>query len=160
MLLDPDLVRSKMFRFGISGPMLHPVWWCWPASDRGHVVPLLIADAGLGLLVSQLNNYTLSPISDERVSEAAGVNSAGGSLGLAQGMPTRMIWIILAALGVPIWLVVGMLVRPSGVGGGSAPSPVSSRARSSAPTTRGGPAPPPLPRGSMTSCSSTEDRPW
>jgi hypothetical protein len=30
-----------------------------------------------------LNNYTLSPISDERVSEAAGVNSAAGSFGLA-----------------------------------------------------------------------------
>jgi hypothetical protein len=33
--------------------------------------------------MSQLNNYTLSPISDERVSEAAGVNSASGSFGLA-----------------------------------------------------------------------------
>jgi hypothetical protein len=36
--------------------------------------------------VSQLNNYTLSPISDERVSEAAGVNSAGGSFGLSFGL--------------------------------------------------------------------------
>jgi EmrB/QacA subfamily drug resistance transporter len=50
------------------------------------VVPLLIAGSGLGLLVSQLNNYTLSPISDERVSEAAGVNSAGGSFGLSFGL--------------------------------------------------------------------------
>jgi hypothetical protein len=33
--------------------------------------------------VSQLNNYTLAPISEERVSEAAGVNSAAGSFGLA-----------------------------------------------------------------------------
>ena len=41
---------------------------------------------GLGLLVSQLNNYTLSPISDERVSEAAGVNSAAGSFGLSFGL--------------------------------------------------------------------------
>src|SRR3954468_19613818 len=49
------------------------------------VVPLLIAGCGLGLLVSQLNNYTLSPVSDERVSEAAGVNSAAGSLGLSFG---------------------------------------------------------------------------
>ena len=47
---------------------------------------MLIAGAGLGLLVSQLNNYTLSPISDERVSEAAGVNSAGGSFGLSFGL--------------------------------------------------------------------------
>jgi EmrB/QacA subfamily drug resistance transporter len=50
------------------------------------VVPLLIAGCGLGLLVSQLNNYTLSPISEERVSEAAGVNSAGGSFGLSFGL--------------------------------------------------------------------------
>jgi len=47
------------------------------------VVPLLIAGSGLGLLVSQLNNYTLSPITEDRVSEAAGVNSAAGSFGLA-----------------------------------------------------------------------------
>ena len=49
-----------------------------PRADSGWYlfVPLLIAGAGLGLLVSQLNNYTLSPISEERVSEAAGVNSA------------------------------------------------------------------------------------
>ena len=50
------------------------------------VVPLLIAGAGLGLLVSQLNNYTLAPIEEERVSEAAGVNSAGGSFGLSFGL--------------------------------------------------------------------------
>ena len=55
-----------------------------PRADSGWamVAPLLIAGAGLGLLVSQLNNYTLSPIEEERVSEAAGVNSAGGSFGL------------------------------------------------------------------------------
>jgi MFS family permease len=50
------------------------------------VVPLVIAGSGLGLLVSQLNNYTLSPITEERVSEAAGVNSAGGSFGLSFGL--------------------------------------------------------------------------
>ncbi len=50
------------------------------------LVPLLLAGAGLGLMVSQLNNYTLSPISDERVSEAAGVNSASGSFGLSFGL--------------------------------------------------------------------------
>ena len=50
------------------------------------VVPLIVAGAGLGLLLSQLNNYTLSPISDERVSEAAGVNSAAGSFGLSFGL--------------------------------------------------------------------------
>ena len=40
----------------------------------------------MGLLVSQLNNYTLSPIEEERVSEAAGVNSAAGSFGLSFGL--------------------------------------------------------------------------
>ncbi len=53
----------------------------WPL-----VVPLAIAGSGLGLLVSQLNNYTLAPISEERVSEAAGVNSAAGSFGLSFGL--------------------------------------------------------------------------
>jgi Na+/melibiose symporter-like transporter len=62
-----------------------------PVVPRAHsgwamAVPLLIAGCGLGLLVSQLNNYTLSPIEEERVSEAAGVNSAGGSFGLSFGL--------------------------------------------------------------------------
>jgi len=59
-----------------------------PRADSGWwlFVPLLIAGSGLGLLVSQLNNYTLAPISEERVSEAAGVNSAGGSFGLSFGL--------------------------------------------------------------------------
>jgi EmrB/QacA subfamily drug resistance transporter len=59
-----------------------------PRVDSGWylVVPLLITGSGLGLLVSQLNNYTLSPVSEERVSEAAGVNSAGGSFGLSFGL--------------------------------------------------------------------------
>ena len=59
-----------------------------PRADSGWalVVPLMIAGCGLGLLVSQLNNYTLSPISEERVSEAAGVNSAAGSFGLSFGL--------------------------------------------------------------------------
>jgi len=59
-------------------PRAHSGWWM--------AIPLLIAGAGLGLLVSQLNNYTLSPIEEERVSEAAGVNSAGGSFGLSFGL--------------------------------------------------------------------------
>ena len=50
------------------------------------VVPLMIAGAGLGLLVSQLNNFTLAPIEEERISEAAGVNSAAGSFGLSFGL--------------------------------------------------------------------------
>ncbi|MGQ4601572.1 MFS transporter [Nocardia sp. R6R-6] len=50
------------------------------------LAPLVVAGAGLGLLVSQLNNYTLAPISEERVSEAAGTNSAAGSFGLSFGL--------------------------------------------------------------------------
>jgi MFS family permease len=59
-----------------------------PRADSGWwlFIPLVISGSGLGLLVSQLNNYTLSPISDERVSEAAGVNSAAGSFGLSFGL--------------------------------------------------------------------------
>ena len=59
-----------------------------PRADSGWylVIPLVLAGSGLGLLVSQLNNYTLSPISEEEVSEAAGVNSAGGSFGLSFGL--------------------------------------------------------------------------
>jgi hypothetical protein len=48
--------------------------------------PLAIMGCGLGMLVSQLNNFTLAPISEERISEAAGVNSAGGSFGLSFGL--------------------------------------------------------------------------
>jgi EmrB/QacA subfamily drug resistance transporter len=59
-----------------------------PRADSGWAlaIPLVIVGIGLGLLVSQLNNYTLSPISEERVSEAAGVNSASGSFGLSFGL--------------------------------------------------------------------------
>ena len=59
-----------------------------PRADSGwhFVVPLAITGCGLGLLVSQLNNYTLAPIEEERVSEAAGVNSAAGSFGLSFGL--------------------------------------------------------------------------
>ena len=59
-----------------------------PRAESGWAlfVPLLITGSGLGLLVSQLNNFTLSPIEEERVSEAAGVNSAAGSFGLSFGL--------------------------------------------------------------------------
>jgi EmrB/QacA subfamily drug resistance transporter len=59
-----------------------------PRADSGWAlfIPLVIAGCGLGLLVSQLNNYTLAPISEERVSEAASVNSAAGSFGLSFGL--------------------------------------------------------------------------
>ena len=59
-----------------------------PRTDSGLTlfIPLLITGSGLGLLVSQLNNYTLSPVEEERASEAAGVNSAAGSFGLSFGL--------------------------------------------------------------------------
>ncbi len=68
-----------------------------PRVDSGWylVIPLLIAGSGLGLLVSQLNNFTLAPIAEERVSEAAGVNSAAGSFGLSFGLAVAgglMLW--------------------------------------------------------------------
>jgi EmrB/QacA subfamily drug resistance transporter len=61
------------------------------------VVPLIIAGSGLGMLVSQLNNYTLAPVDEERISEAAGVNSAAGSFGLSFGLAMAG-GIMLAAL--------------------------------------------------------------
>jgi EmrB/QacA subfamily drug resistance transporter len=156
-LLDPDLLRSKIFRLGISGQMMQqialggsmialPIFLQMvleydamraglslaplslsmfavaliagkkalgrrpstvirlgfallvagvvilipivPRADSGWdlVIPLLIMGCGFGLLVSQLNNYTLAPISEERISEAAGVNSAAGSFGLSFGL--------------------------------------------------------------------------
>ncbi len=66
-------------------------WW--------FVVPLIIAGCGLGLLVSQLNNYTLAPVQEERISEAAGVNSAAGSFGLSFGLAMAG-GLMLAALSV------------------------------------------------------------
>ena len=59
-----------------------------PRGDSGWALalPLVVTGAGLGLLVSQLNNYTLAPISEERVSEASAVNSAAGSFGLSFGL--------------------------------------------------------------------------
>jgi EmrB/QacA subfamily drug resistance transporter len=62
-------------------------------------IPLVIAGAGLGLLVSQLNNYTLAPVEEERISEAAGVNSAAGSFGLSFGLAMAG-GIMLAALSI------------------------------------------------------------
>ena len=72
-----------------------------PRVDSGWylVIPLAITGCGLGLLVSQLNNYTLAPVEQERVSEAAGVNSAAGSFGLSFGLAMAG-GIMLAALSI------------------------------------------------------------
>jgi hypothetical protein len=72
-----------------------------PRADSGwyFVLPLAITGCGLGLLVSQLNNYTLAPVEEERVSEAAGVNSAAGSFGLSFGLAMAG-GLMLAALSI------------------------------------------------------------
>ena len=59
-----------------------------PRAESGWLLApaLVVTGSGLGLLVSQLNNYTLAPIEEERVSEAAAVNSAAGSFGLSFGL--------------------------------------------------------------------------
>jgi EmrB/QacA subfamily drug resistance transporter len=79
------VIRAGFALLVIGVALLIPIV---PRADSGWylLVPLAIAGSGLGLLVSQLNNYTLSPISEERVSEAAGVNSAAGSFGLSFGL--------------------------------------------------------------------------
>ena len=80
-----SLIRAGFGLLAIGVIALIPIvpratsgWWL--------VLPLIVAGTGLGLLVSQLNNYTLSPIEEERISEAAGVNSAAGSFGLSFGL--------------------------------------------------------------------------
>jgi fucose permease len=80
-----QIIRAGFFLVALGVGVLIPIV---PRAHSGWamVVPLLIAGSGLGLLVSQLNNYTLAPIEEERVSEAAGVNSAGGSFGLSFGL--------------------------------------------------------------------------
>ena len=80
-----SLIRAGFLLVVVSMVLLIPLV---PSADNGWylAVPLILAGAGLGLLVSQLNNYTLSPVSEERVGEAAGVNSATGSFGLSFGL--------------------------------------------------------------------------
>jgi MFS family permease len=79
------LIRAGFAMVAVAMLLLIPLV---PSADSGWylVIPLVLAGAGLGLLVSQLNSYTLSPISEERVGEAAGVNSATGSFGLSFGL--------------------------------------------------------------------------
>jgi hypothetical protein len=79
------LIRAGFLLVAASMLILIPLV---PSADSGWALalPLVLAGAGLGLLVSQLNTYTLAPISEERVGEAAGVNSATGSFGLSFGL--------------------------------------------------------------------------
>jgi len=93
-----SLIRAGFALFTIGIVAIEPIV---PRATSGWylVVPLMIAGSGLGLLVSQLNNLTLAPIAEERVSEAAGVNSAGGSFGLSFGLAFAGA-ILLAALSI------------------------------------------------------------
>ncbi len=85
--------------FGLAAVGLLIIIVMVPVIDSGWylAIPLVITGCGLGLLVSQLNNYTLAPIEEERISEAAGVNSAAGSFGLSFGLAMAG-GIMLAAL--------------------------------------------------------------
>ncbi len=91
-----SVIRAGFLLTAVGMAMIIPLV---PRVDSGWylVVPLVVAGCGLGLLVSQLNNYTLAPIEEERVSEAAGVNSAAGSFGLSFGLAVAG-GLLLAAL--------------------------------------------------------------
>ena len=80
-----SLIRAGFALLGLGVLVMIPIV---PSADTAWplVVPLMLSGAGLGLLVSQINNYTLAPISEERVGEAAGVNSAISSFGLSVGL--------------------------------------------------------------------------
>jgi hypothetical protein len=80
-----SIVRWGFVLYTVGMVVLIPIV---PRAEFGWalLLPLAIAGSGLGLLVSQLNNYTLAPISQERVSEAASANSAAGSFGLSFGL--------------------------------------------------------------------------
>jgi len=91
-----SIIRAGFFLTSVGMALMIPLV---PRADSGwwFVIPLAITGCGLGLLVSQLNNYTLAPVEEERVSEAAGVNSAAGSFGLSFGLAVAG-GVMLAAL--------------------------------------------------------------
>ena len=93
-----SLIRAGFGILGLGVLALIPLV---PSADTSLplVVPLMFCGAGMGLLVSQLNNYTLAPISEERVGEAAGVNSSISSFGLSVGLAFAGA-ILLAALSI------------------------------------------------------------
>jgi MFS family permease len=93
-----SLIRAGFVLLGLGVLAMIPIV---PRVDTSWylVIPLMLCGAGLGLLVSQINNYTLAPISEERVGEAAGVNSAISSFGLSVGLAFCGA-ILLAALSI------------------------------------------------------------
>jgi LPXTG-motif cell wall-anchored protein len=74
-------------------PQVDTAWYLVPG--------LLLCGAGMGLLVSQINSYTLSSVSEERAGEASGVNSAVSSFGLSMGLAFAGA-ILLAALSITL----------------------------------------------------------
>jgi EmrB/QacA subfamily drug resistance transporter len=93
-----SIIRVGFVLVAVATALLVPVV---PDLDTGWylAIPLMLAGAGLGLLASQLNNYTLAPISEERVGEAAGVNSSTNSFGLSFGLAVTGA-ILLATLSI------------------------------------------------------------
>jgi MFS family permease len=93
-----SLIRAGFVLLGVGVVAMIPIV---PRVDTSWylVIPLMLCGGGLGLLVSQLNNYILAPISEERAGEAAGVNSAISSFGLSVGLAFSGA-ILLAALSI------------------------------------------------------------
>jgi MFS family permease len=92
------LIRAGFALLGLGVLLMVPIV---PRVDTSLylAIPLMLCGAGLGLLVSQINNYTLAPISEERVGEAAGVNSSISSFGLSVGLAFTGA-ILLAAMAI------------------------------------------------------------
>ena len=93
-----SLIRAGFLLLAVGVIVMVPIV---PQADTSLplVVPLMLCGAGLGLLVSQINNYTLAPISEERVGEASGVNSSISSFGLSVGLAVGGA-VLLAALSI------------------------------------------------------------
>ncbi|HET9197106.1 MAG TPA: MFS transporter [Solirubrobacterales bacterium] len=93
-----SLIRAGFALLLLALVLLIPIV---PRADTGWslAAPLILAGAGFGLLVSQLNGYTLASIPEERAGEAAGINSATGSFGLSLGLAFAGA-VMLAALSI------------------------------------------------------------
>src|SRR5215831_8476101 len=120
-LLDPDLFKAKLFKFGVSGQVLQqialggtmialPIYLQivleYSAMGAGlSIAPLSLSMFAVALAAGRrggkrrpasliragfalftVGMVIVEPIAEERVSEAAGVNSAGGSFGLSFGL--------------------------------------------------------------------------